>query len=160
MKLTDVFSPRHILTAFSSDDKKTVISELTGLLVVNNRIENQEAVRDALMQREELMTTGVGNGVAIPHCKTPYAETFSVALGIHKEGVDFKSLDNLPTKIIFLLTGPENQPGGHIRLLSRISRLISDEKLREYLLTIPPSKDIFEVLLEKESNFLEARSIS
>ncbi len=108
-----------------------------------------------MLEREKIMTTGVGNGIAIPHCKHPDSPEFSVCLGIQAKGVDFQSIDKNPVKIMFLLVGPENNPGLHIKLLSRISRLMSNEELRQQLLSCETDQEAYTLIHDEENYFFE-----
>lgn len=155
MKLTDVLQPTLIKYPLVSDTKVEVIRELISLLAEQHLIEDKEAVLKAVLDREKIMTTGVGNGIAIPHCKSRHAPDFAIALGIHPEGVDFQSLDSKPVHIVFLLTGPEDKPGTHIRLLSRISRIISRENVQQQILNCHSAEEIYKVLQEVEDQVVE-----
>ncbi len=155
MKLIDVLKPEYIKYPLENQTKVEVIQELIDLLGRQGVIPEKQAILDAVLEREKIMTTGVGNGVAIPHCKHPDCADFAIALGIHPEGVDFQSIDNQPAQIIFLLVGPEDQPGLHIRLLSRISRIISKEETRNRLLQLTNPESIYRFFKEEEAKFFE-----
>ena len=155
MKLVDVLKPEYIKIPLTQTTKVEVIKELLTLLVEQQLVSHPEEVLTAILDREKIMTTGVGNGVAIPHCKTKYAVDFAIAMGIHPQGVDFQSLDNKPARIIFMLIGPENRPGTHIRLLSRISRIISREDVRKKILESKNPEDVYQILHQEEANFFE-----
>ncbi len=155
MKLIDVLKPEYIKYPLQNKSKVEVIQELIHLLHINKVIPEEKTILNAVLEREKIMTTGVGNGVAIPHCKHPECQQFAIALGIHPEGVDFQSIDNQPARIIFLLVGPEDQPGLHIRLLSRISRIISKEETRIRLLQLTTPKRIYQFFKEEEAKFFE-----
>ncbi len=155
MKLIDVLKPNYIKIPLEGDSKEAVIKELIQVLHQNQVFEDTEEVFKAVMEREKIMTTGVGKGVAIPHCKHKNCPDFAIGLGIKSSGVEFQSIDNLPAKIIFLLVGPEDNPGMHIRLLSRISRLISKEDLREQLVKCKNSEDAYKLLKNAEDKFFE-----
>ncbi len=155
MKLVDVIKPEFIKIPLQGASKDDIIKELIDMLPQPEIFENFESVFNAVMDREKIMTTGVGRGVAIPHCKKEDCKQFAIALGLHPGGVDFNSIDNQPAKIIFLLVGPENNPGMHIRLLSRISRLISKDSLRENLLRCKKSADAYQLLKDEEEKFFE-----
>ncbi len=101
------------------------------------------------------MSTGVGNGVAIPHCKHRHCHDFAIALGIHPQGIDFESIDKKPAHIIFLLIGPEDQPGTHIKLLSRISRIISKDEVREKALNAKTPQELYNLLKQEETHFFK-----
>lgn len=152
MKLTEVLHEQLIKFPLTGTTKTEVIEELLGKLSEAGAIGDREAVLAAVLERENIMTTGVGNGVAIPHCKSADAEDFAVAMGVHPGGIDFQSLDQKPAYVIFLLVGPENQPGVHIRLLSRISRVISNEAVREKILDSDSAASMLQLLKDEEDS--------
>ena len=153
MNLVDVFKPVYIKLPLEKNSKAEVIKELVEILNKNKAILNPEGVIEAVFDRERIMTTGVGNGVAIPHCKHKDSRNFAIALGIHQTGIDFEAIDKKPAKIIFLLVGPEDQPGTHIKLLSRISRIISKDEVREKVLNCKTPQELFDLIKEEESQF-------
>ena len=155
MKLVDVLRPEFIKYPLQASSKVDVIKEMIDILSEHNMIPDKESILQAVLEREKIMTTGVGNNVAIPHCKHPDCQNFAIAMGIHPKGVDFEAIDNLPAKIIFLLVGPEDKPGLHIRLLSRISRLISKSEVREKVLQLTNPQDIYQLLKQEEEKFFE-----
>jgi len=155
MKLVDLLQINYIKYPLTASNKVDVIKELLTLFSENNLIDNREEVLKAVLEREKILSTGLGNGVAIPHCKTNSVEEFSVALGIHPKGVDFQSLDHKPAHIVFLLLGPENKPGFHIRLLSRISRIISKGDVRRQILASKSPEEIYQIFQAEEANFIE-----
>lgn len=154
MNLVDVFKTENIKIPLQKNTKPEVIKELVAVLSQNNAITNSEGIIQAVFDREEIMTTGVGNGVAIPHCKHEDSRNFAIALGVHPTGIDFDSIDKKPARIIFLLVGPEDQPGTHIKLLSRISRIISKDEVREKVLASKTPTEVFNLLSEEEQKFL------
>ena len=155
MKLIDVLNEKNIIVTLKGNNKVEVVKELIDRLKENGSIDDSDTILKAVMEREKIMTTGVGRGVAIPHCKIKECSQFSIALGLHPEGINYESIDHLPAKIIFLLIGPEDNPGMHIRLLSRISRLISRDALKEELLKCSDSGEIFNILQNEEKKYFE-----
>lgn len=155
MRLTDVLREGLIQTSLSGSSRDDCIKELIDKLASSNTIKNDKTIFDAVLEREKIMTTGVGNGIAIPHCKHPDSPEFAVCLGIHQKGVDFQAIDKKIVKIIFLLVGPENNPGLHIKLLSRISRLMSNEELRQQLLSCENDEDAVNLIQDEENYFFE-----
>ena len=155
MNLIDVFRPEYIKIELENEAKSEVIKELVELLNQHQAIANPAGIIEAVFEREKIMTTGVGNGIAIPHCKHAESPEFAVCLGIQTKGVDFQSIDKNPVKIIFLLVGPENNPGLHIKLLSRISRLMSNEELRQQLLSCETDQEAFNLIHDEENYFFE-----
>jgi fructose-specific phosphotransferase system IIA component len=158
MKLVDVLKPDYIQIPLKGQNKEEVIKELIQVLTSSRFFSDHNTVFSAIMEREKIMTTGVGREVAIPHCKKKECSEFAIALGIHPEGVDFQSIDNRPVKIIFLLIGPEENPGTHIRLLSRISRIIAKESLRDKLKVATTPDEAYRILKEEEEKYFEIAS--
>lgn len=155
MRLTDVLKEELINISLSGKSRDACIKELIGKLAESQMINDADTIFTAVLEREKIMTTGVGNGIAIPHCKHTSSPEFAVCLGIRKKGVDFQAIDGKEVKIIFLLVGPENNPGLHIKLLSRISRLMSNEDLRQQLQGCENNKAAFDLIHEEENYFFE-----
>ena len=155
MRLTDVLKKELIKIPLKGKDRDTCIKELIEKLVDSNMLKNSKAIFQAVIEREKIMTTGVGNCIAIPHCKHSETTDFAVCLGIHPDGIDFDSIDKKLVRIIFLLIGPEINPGLHIKLLSRISRLMSNEDLRNNLLSSKNCDEALQLIEEEENYFFE-----
>ena len=155
MRLTDVLNENLVNISLDGTSRDACIRELIDKLVDTETIINVDSIFEAVLEREKIMTTGVGNGIAIPHCKHADSPEFAVCLGIQPKGVDFQSIDKKDVNIIFLLVGPENNPGLHIKLLSRISRLMSNEELRQQLLECKSNKDAFDLIQDEENYFFE-----
>ena len=155
MKLIDVLKTDYIKLPLDSEQKEDVIRELITVLKGQDIFNDSKAIFHSVIEREKIMSTGVGREVAIPHCKIKDCQKFAIALGITHKGIDFNAIDGKPVKIIFLLVGPEDNPGMHIRLLSRISRLIAKEELREKLLLTSNPADAYALLKEEEEKYFE-----
>ncbi|MEE9119019.1 MAG: PTS sugar transporter subunit IIA [Calditrichia bacterium] len=155
MRLTDVLNEDLINISLTGTNRDECIKELIDKLATARTLKNTDSIFDAVLEREEIMTTGVGNGIAIPHCKHTDSPEFAVCLGIQPKGIDFQSIDKKNVNIIFLLVGPENNPGLHIKLLSRISRLMSNEELRQQLLECKSDKEAFDLIHDEENYFFE-----
>jgi len=153
MRLTDILTDNHIQIPVTANNRNDSIKDLINLL--DEEINDMDQAFEAVLEREKIMTTGVGNGIAIPHCKHSSCPNFAAALGIHPKGVDFEAIDKKKVKIIFLLVGPENNPGLHIKLLSRISRLMSNEDLREQLINSKSSEEALQLIEEEENYFFD-----
>jgi len=155
MRLTDILSKEHIVLPLLSGNRDDAIKELLGLLDKNELVSDVDRAFQAVLDREKIMTTGVGNGIAIPHCKHSSCPNFSVAMGIHSKGISFESVDKKDVKIIFLLIGPENNPALHIKLLSRISRLMSNEELRQGILKSKNAGAIWDLIQQEEDYYFD-----
>ncbi|MBN2424393.1 MAG: PTS sugar transporter subunit IIA [Calditrichaceae bacterium] len=155
MRLTDILQEEQIILPLKTSDRDETIRILIEKLANSDIFSDKEQAFQAVLDREKIMTTGVGNGIAIPHCKHNSCPEFGVALGIHASGVDFNAIDKKKVNIIFLLVGPESNPGLHIKLLSRISRLMSNEELRDQLLDSKNAAEVHELLKEEENYYFD-----
>jgi PTS system fructose-specific IIA component len=135
-------------------DKFDVIGRMVDLLNGENEsIHDIDQVREAVFSREKRMSTGVGKGLGLPHAKSPAVEKTLAAFATTKTPIDFDAIDGQPVQIIFLLVGPESAKSQHIKLLSRISRLMNRQELRESLLKANTPAEIIEVFRENETKF-------
>ena len=151
MKILDFLNSKAISADLKATDKKEVIKELLDLLYKAGAIKgNKEEVFNALLEREALGSTGIGQNVGIPHAKTPHAKQLIAAFGISKEGVNFESLDGEPAHIFFLLLAPEGSAGPHLKALARISRLLKDKYFRDSLMAAPDSKGILKIIQRED----------
>jgi len=119
------------------------------------RVDDIEKVRSAVLDREKVMSTGVGKGFAIPHGKTNAVKEIVGAFGKIKDGIDYESLDGNPVQLVFLLVGKDNLISTHIKLLSRISRLMNKDDFRHRLTEAVDSNEIIKLFSEEEEHFLE-----
>jgi len=151
MKIGEALSEDCIRIELESQTREDVIRVLVDELEKTGSYQNSDVVFKAVLERERIMTTGVGNGIAIPHCKHESCSEFKIALGILNHAVDFSAIDGQPVNIVFLLIGPNNTAGNHIKLLSRISRLVNNSDVRDKIRSFTSEKDVFDFLLEKEA---------
>ena len=152
-KLSEVLDIDTVKIPLEGNSRDEVIKELIDVLQPKGIFEDKEEIFKAVMERERIMTTGVGNGIAIPHCKHSACSDFSLAMGITQTDIDFISVDQNPVQIVFLLVGPMNAAGMHIKILSRITRILSKEDVREKLKAYTDPKEAFEFIIEEENNF-------
>ncbi|MBF0493630.1 MAG: PTS sugar transporter subunit IIA [Candidatus Omnitrophica bacterium] len=152
MKLTDLIQLDTISVDLEADKKEGVISEMVDLLVNSGNIKkkDRDEILEKVKEREQLGSTGIGKGIGIPHAKTSVTKKMVAAIGISKKGVDFKSLDGEPTYIFFLLAAPGDNPGPHLKVLSRISRLLDDKFIRERLRAAKNGKEILGIIRDEE----------
>ncbi len=150
MKLFDLITAETIIDELQADTKEGVIRELCERIAsVNDEIDASELFR-ILMERESLGSTGIGDGVAIPHGKYPGIKFLVGALGRSRKGVDFQSMDGKPAHLFFLLVAPENSAGLHLKALARISRIFKIERLRKRLLEAASKDEMIEILKEED----------
>lgn len=153
MRLSELLRPECALLGVRDLDKWRVIDDLTALLVTSARLsaDKQELVREALVARERSMSTGMENGVAIPHCSMEEVEDTLVALGVSRDGIDFESIDGQATHLILLLVTPKNKTKVHIRTLAEIAKLLSDSDFRDSLIAAQSSDQVCELIREREA---------
>ncbi|AFH48584.1 Ntr-type phosphotransferase system IIA domain protein [Ignavibacterium album JCM 16511] len=155
MKISEILSKEFIIAELESTDKESAINELIDLFKNDPRVEDIEKVRYAVLERENIMSTGVGKGFAIPHGKTDSVKEILAAFGRKKEGIDYDALDGNPVNLIFLLVGKETMISAHIKLLSRISRMMNKDDFRIRIMNAETSEEIMNVFLEEEKSYLE-----
>ncbi|HEX8906446.1 MAG TPA: PTS sugar transporter subunit IIA, partial [Longimicrobiaceae bacterium] len=129
MLLTELLTPERVKVPLSARSKDAVLEELVGVLADAGAVADPAAVLRAVHQREEMLSTGIGGGVAIPHGKVDGVGELVMAAGIASEPMDFAALDGQPVRLFFLLVGPESAAGMHVKALSRISRLVRRDDL-------------------------------
>ncbi|HOO14378.1 MAG TPA: PTS sugar transporter subunit IIA [Candidatus Marinimicrobia bacterium] len=151
MELDKILTPRLIVYPLSAETKEEVISILVERLYDEGLISNPEAAYQAVIEREKLMTTGIGKGVALPHGK--YRETMEVlvAAGVSPEGIDFDSIDAQPVHIFILLLTPERFPSKHLKLLSKLSRMLNNANCRAEILAAQSANEIAEIFYKYDS---------
>jgi fructose-specific phosphotransferase system IIA component len=146
MNLMDLISPRCIKVPLEANTKKDVISELVDLLVSVKQLPHRNAILEALLEREEVGSTGIGHGVALPHAKCVEVKDIFVACGMSKEGIDFDALDRSPVHIFFLILAPRNAPGQHLKVMAHLTRMLSKAPTREKLLQAETPDEVYQVL--------------
>ncbi|HMN50402.1 MAG TPA: PTS sugar transporter subunit IIA [Ignavibacteriaceae bacterium] len=155
MKVSELLKPEFIIPDLKGETKEEVINELINLFKNDPRVEDIERVRAAVLDREKVMSTGVGKGFAIPHGKTNAVKEIVGAFGKAKKGIDYDALDGNPVQLIFLLVGKDNLISTHIKLLSRISRLMNKDDFRHRLTEANSADEIIKLFTEEEEHFLE-----
>jgi len=148
MKILDFLVPKAITADLKAASKTEAIKELLDLLIKAGDVKSRdrEGVFKALLERESLGSTGIGQDVGIPHGKTDLVKKLTAAFGISKKGVDFQSLDGEPTHIFFLLLAPKESAGPHLKALARISKLLKDKYFRDQLIAAKESKGILKII--------------
>jgi len=150
MSLTELLDESAILVNIKATEKREVIEELAATLTACGKVSDSSEMLQAVLEREKIMSTGIGKGVAIPHGKCKTVDKLVGVLGIKKEGVDFQSLDEQPVYLFFLLISPLNVSGPHIRALAHISRLLRHDQLRKRLIATENPHQVLELIAEEE----------
>ena len=154
MKISDILKKEHIIKELDSHDKKNVLDELSSFLEDEGEITNKENLLAALIEREKLGSTGIGENIAIPHAKISEIDKIITVFGRSKNGVEFESLDQKPVNFIFLVIAPENSTSQHLKALARISRLFKNPSLRESVLRTNEADQIYSILVDEDSKFI------
>lgn len=155
MKISDILEEKFVLTNLPGSTKEDIINALIELVSQSPKVLDKEKVRSAIFERERIMSTGVGNGFAIPHGKTDAVSDIVAAFGVTAQPIQYQSLDEKPVRLVFLLVGKENLVGPHIKLLSRISRLMNKEEFRNKLLETKSSHDVLSIFKQEEASYSE-----
>ena len=148
MALADLIRPEVVKVPLAGRAKNEVIRELVQLLLDAGRIAELESVYDALLTREALGSTGLEQGIAVPHAKTSAVRRLTAAIGIAPQGVDFQSADGQPAKLFFLLLAPPDQSGPHIQALAEIARLAKSPTFLRLLIGASSAQEVTDLIRE------------
>ena len=150
MTLLDILSSRSVLVGLQGETKEEIIEELVDSLESGVVVTDRGKVLQAVVEREKIMSTGIGDGIAIPHGKSDAVTRLAAALGIHKRGVDFEALDGEPAYVFFLLVSPANVSCPHINALARISRLLKNDDFKKRLISAAAAAEIMRLIEAEE----------
>jgi fructose-specific phosphotransferase system IIA component len=154
MKLLDLLSGKVIRVPLRQTEKNKIIEELVDILAAAKKLNNRDMALQAVLDREQVMSTGMGEGVAIPHAKTDAVTHLAAAFGVTKTEVDFQAIDEKPVRLVFLLVGPVEPTGPHLQALSRISRLMHRQEFREKLIAARNSHEILKEIENEEQQYI------
>lgn len=151
MLLTELLTPDRVVVPLRATTKDAVMRELVAVALPGADDATRDAVLGALREREAVLSTGIGDGVAIPHAKTPMVDELLLVAGVTRAPVDFDALDGQPTDLFFMLLGPEAAAGAHVRALGRISRVLRRPGLCAALRAAPDAAAFCGVIADSES---------
>ncbi|MBW1616626.1 MAG: PTS sugar transporter subunit IIA [Deltaproteobacteria bacterium] len=154
MKILNFLQKEAIITNLSARNKKETLEELAAPVAKILKIDNEILVR-ALMEREQLGSTGYDNGVGLPHAKLKNIDDTVLSFGVSKKGIDFDSLDGGPTNIFFLLLTSENSAGIHLRLLAKISKILKNENFRKKVMKAETGAEILSIIKKADEKYSE-----
>lgn len=155
MKISDILNEKIISVDIEAADKDDAINKMIDLAAKSNLMLDIDKVRHCVFERERLVSTGVGKGFAIPHGKTDEIKDIVAAFAILKNPIDFDSIDVEPVKFIFLIVGKESLLNAHIKLLSRISRLMNKESFRDKLAEAKSSGEVLTLFQNEEQTYFD-----
>ena len=150
MKLMEILSPKSTIVDLKGETKEAIIEELVDALEVGRVITDKGKVLKAVLEREKVMSTGIGDGIAIPHGKSDAVIRLAAALGTQRRGVEFEALDGEAAYVFFLLVSPANISGPHIKALARISRLLKNDDFKKKLIASSTAEEVISAIEMEE----------
>lgn len=155
MKISDILTEDVLAMKMDAKDKTDAINKMVDLANNSGKILDLEKVRSVVFEREKLVSTGVGKGFAIPHGKSDDIKDIVASFAVLAEPIDFDSIDSEKVVFIFLLVGKDSMLNTHIKLLSRISRLMNKDEFRENLLKAQSNSELLQIFKTEEQNYLD-----
>jgi nitrogen PTS system EIIA component len=151
LRISEFLSPEALIADLQARDKQAVLREMSAVLARAHPSLKEERLVEVLREREKLGSTGIGEGVAIPHGKLPGLTNLVAAFGVSRQGVDFEAIDGKPTHLFFALVAPENSAGVHLKALARISRLFKNPRFRASILEATSAADIHALIVQEDA---------
>ncbi len=153
MKLAEILGQNDIIFELKSNDKKGILEELAEVICAHENSVKKEEMVNVLLERERLGTTGIGDGVAIPHGKIASLRYPAISFGRSRDGLDFDSIDGRPTHLFFLLVAPENSSDLHLQILARIAKILKSSTFRKRLMEARSKEDIYRIIIEIDNAY-------
>jgi nitrogen PTS system EIIA component len=153
MKIMDYLDEEWVIADLQGADKASILKELSGVLVKPCKASSVEELLQVLLDREKLGSTGIGEGIAIPHGRLKKLKKFFISFGRSAKGVDFDSIDRKPSQLFFLVMAPENSAVDNLKLLSRIVTLLKEPSFKKRLLEAPSRKELFKAISEEDEKY-------
>ncbi len=153
MKILDYLKEEWVIPQLQGTDKGSVLKELSGVLIKPCQVASAEELLQVLLDREKLGSTGIGEGIAIPHGRLKKLKRFFISFGRSVKGVDFDSIDGKPSQLFFLVMAPENSAVDNLKLLGRIVALLKDPSFKRRLMEAQSQKEIFQIISEEDGKY-------
>jgi PTS system nitrogen regulatory IIA component len=153
MKIMDYLNEEWVIPDLKGTDKASVLKELSSVLVTPCQMTSVEDLLQVLLDREKLGSTGIGEGIAIPHGRLKKVKTFFISFGRSVKGVDFDSIDRKPSQLFFLVMAPENSAVDNLKLLSRIVTLLKETSFKKRLMSAQSQKELFQIISEEDEKY-------
>ena len=144
-KILDMLTPERI-AILDVPDKETALKKLAGILAAADSIKDKQELESAIFEREKILSTSIGLGVAIPHVRLLSVNEMTIAVGVCKNGIDYDSFDGVPVEIIFMIASPVGTHREYLSVLAKIALLLKNESLRNMILESETPEDIYSVL--------------
>jgi len=153
MKILDYLREEWVIPELRGTDKRSVLKELCLVLVESCQAESADELLQVLLEREKLGSTGIGEGIAIPHGRLKRLKTFCICFGRSIKGVDFDSIDHTPSQLFFLVMAPENSAVENLKLLGRIVTLLKDPSFKKRLMGASSRKELYQVISDEDEKY-------
>jgi PTS system nitrogen regulatory IIA component len=153
VKIMDYLQEEWIIPDLQGTDKRSVLKELSSVLVKPCQVGSAEELLQVLLDREKLGSTGIGEGIAIPHGRLKKLKNFLISFGRSIKGVDFDSIDRKPSQLFFLVMAPENSAVDNLKLLGRIVTLLKDSSFKKHLMEAQSHKELFQILSGEDEKY-------
>ena len=153
MKLSEILEENHIIPDLKARDKKGVLEELAETIVSHEPSVDKRALVRVLLERERLGSTGIGEGVAIPHGKFNGISQPVISFGRSRKGLDFESMDGQPAFLFFLLVAPENSASIHLKALAKIAKILKNSSFRQVLMEVQTREELYKTIIQNDENF-------
>jgi PTS system nitrogen regulatory IIA component len=153
VKIMDYLQEDRVILDLQGTDKHSVLKELSSVLVGPCQVASAEELLQVLLEREKLGSTGIGEGIAIPHGRLKKLKTFFISFGRSVKGVDFDSIDRKPSQLFFLVMAPENSAVENLKLLGRIVTLLKDSSFKKRLMEAQSRKELFQTISEEDEKY-------
>ena len=153
MKILDYLREEWVIPELRSTDKPSLLKELSNVLVRPCQVASADELLRVLLEREKLGSTGIGEGIAIPHGRLKKLKTFYISFGRSTKGVDFDSIDHHRSQLFFLVMAPENSAVDNLKLLGRIVTLLKDSSFKKRLLEARTQKELFQTISEEDEKY-------
>jgi PTS system nitrogen regulatory IIA component len=153
MHLSDILEEKNVIPDLKAKDKRGVLEELVDTIVRNDPSLDKSSLVKVLLERERLGSTGIGDGVAIPHGKFHGIKTPIVSFGRSRKGLDFETMDGEPAYLFFLLVAPENSASIHLKALAKIAKILKSSSFREALIKVPTKEELYRAIIQNDEEF-------
>ena len=153
MQIIDMFKKEYIIEDLKAKSKRAVLAELSEIFTHYHSGIQSEAMVEVLLDREKLGSTGIGDGIAIPHGKLKGLDNLVISFGRSREGIDFDAIDGKPVHIFFLLMAPESSTGQHLKALAKISRMLKDQEFRSSLMSAKNADELYRKIADKDDSY-------
>ena len=153
MKLSEILDMKNIIPDLKAGDKINALEELAETIVNNRPSLDKNSLVKVLLERERLGSTGIGDGVAIPHGKFHGINEPIISFGRSMNGLDFEAMDGQPVFLFFLLVAPENSASVHLKALARIAKLLKNSSFRKMLMEVPTREELYKAIIQNDEDF-------